>query len=175
MQATIQSLKEGQANLGIVVDPPMLTMLEDMERVLCGEVYAISVAAPDHPLANISGPITEEQLRDHMQLLLSSDPGATGTTDLGAHAVNRWRVNDLELRHRMILEGLGWGSMPAHLVEPDVRAGRLIALRLDPRDPSHLRSGVPLSAAHLKSKPVGPAGRWLIGRLTAYQTKHTSS
>ncbi len=165
MQATIQSLRDGRANLGVVVDPPGAAALEDFDRVICGEVRAIRVAAADHPLAKIPGPIGEEQLRDHMQLLLSADPGATGADDLGAYAVNRWRVNDLELRHRMILEGLGWGGMPAHLVEADIEVGRLVALPLDEQDPANLTPGIPVSAAHLKTKPLGPAGRWLRDRL----------
>jgi DNA-binding transcriptional LysR family regulator len=165
MEATIKSLRSGQANLGVVVDPPGLTLLEEFQRVVCGEVSGVTVAAPAHPLARIPGPIGQEQLRDHMQILLSSDPAATGTTDLGAHAVNRWRVNDLEVRYRMILEGLGWGTMPAHMVADDIEAGRLAALPLDVQDPENRSLKVPLSVAHLKTKPLGPAGRWLVGRL----------
>ncbi len=54
----------------------------------------------------------------------------------GAHAINRWRVNDLYLRHRMIMDGLGWGTMPGHLVAEDLKAGRLVVLPLDPSDPA---------------------------------------
>ncbi len=175
MQATIQSLRDERANLGVIVDPPGRTALEDFERVICGAVQSIRVAAADHPLAKIPGPIGEEQLRDHMQVLLSADPEATGADDLGAYAVNRWRVNDLELRHRMILEGLGWGGMPAHLVEADIEAGRLVALPLDKQDPTNLTPRIPVSAAHLKTKPLGPAGRWLRDRLQEHSVDGTRS
>jgi DNA-binding transcriptional LysR family regulator len=166
MEATLRSLREGQAVLGIIVDPPGLSTLDDLERQVCGEVHGVPVAAPEHPLAQLTGPLTEEQLRDHMQVLLSSDPGATGTNDLGAHGTNRWRVNDLELRYRMIREGLGWGAMPAHMVEADIANGSLVVLPLDQSDPANLARRVPLSAAHLKTKPLGPAGRWLVSRIS---------
>jgi DNA-binding transcriptional LysR family regulator len=101
-----------------------------------------------------------------MQLLLSADPRATGTDDRGAHAVNRWRVNDLDLRHRMILEGLGWGTMPGHLVAEDLRLGRLVVLPLDPSDPANrMLPELTYSAVHPTSRPLGPAGRWLVARL----------
>jgi DNA-binding transcriptional LysR family regulator len=75
-------------------------------------------------------------------------------------------VNDLELRYRMIREGLGWGSMPAHMVETDIKKGTLVTLPLDQSDPANLARRVSLSAAHLKTKPLGPAGRWLVSRIS---------
>ena len=162
MQATLKTLRSNEADLGLVVDPIGLTNMEDMQRVTFGEVHAVTVAAADHPLSQLPGPIEEEQLRDHMQLLLSAEVGATGTTDIGAHAINRWRVNDLELRHRMIIAGLGWGAMPTHMVEDDIREGRLVALPLDERNPANLTPRVLLSATHLKARPLGPAARSLV-------------
>ena len=165
MDATVRSLREGQAHLGLLIDPPTPEALEGFARVVCGVVQRMPVAASSHPLAGLPGPITTEQLRDHMQLLLSSDPMATGTDDLGAHSVNRWRINDLDLRHRMILGGLGWGTMPAHLVEQDIAVGRLVALPLDQTDPANRMPEVTFSAAHRTSDPLGPAARWLVDRL----------
>lgn len=166
MDATMRSLRDGHANLGLVVDPPGSEGIEGLTRTVCGTLGRVPVAASNHPLARLPGPIGTEQLRDHMQLLLSSDPMATGTDDLGAHGVNRWRINDLDLRRRMILSGLGWGSMPAHLVEDDLRGGRLVALALDSDDPANRTPEVTFSAAHMASRPLGPAGRWLVRHMS---------
>lgn len=82
------------------------------------------------------------------------------------HAVNRWRVNDLDLRHRMILDGLVWGTMPGHHVADDLRQGRLVMLPLDPSDPANqMLPELTYSAAHPVPKPLGLAGRWLVSRL----------
>jgi DNA-binding transcriptional LysR family regulator len=166
LDATARLLRDGQATLGIVIDTPLPDGTEGHARVVCGTVERVPVAAAHHALAQLPGPIRMETLRDHMQLLLSADPQATGTDDRGAHAVNRWRVNDLDLRHRMILEGLGWGTMPSHLVADDLARGRLVVLPLDPSDPSHrMLPELTWSAAHPVAKPLGPAGRWLVARL----------
>lgn len=165
-EATARILREGQATLGVLIDTPLPDGTERYARVVCGTVQRVPVAAPHHPLAQMAGPIRMETLRDHMQLLLSADPQATGTDDRGAHAVNRWRVNDLDLRHRMILEGLGWGTMPGHLVADDVARSRLVVLPLDPSDPANrILPELTYSAVHPVAKPLGPAGRWLVARM----------
>ena len=104
-------------------------------------------------------------LRDHMQLILSAGTEIPRKEDLPSRAINRWRVNDLRLRHRMLLGGLGWGGMPDHMIAEDLKAGRLVALNLDPADSAQIWPRLAVSAAHLRSRLLGPAGRWLLERL----------
>lgn len=166
LDATTRLLREGHATLGVIIDSPLPDGMESQTRIVCGTVRRVPVASANHPLAQMPGPIRMETLRDHMQVLLSADPHATGTDDRGAHAVNRWRVSDLDLRHKMIREGLGWGTMPDHLVADDLDRGRLVVLRLDPSDPANrMLPELTWSAAHPSAKPLGPAGRWLVERL----------
>ncbi|MBL0405295.1 hypothetical protein JKG68_15095 [Microvirga aerilata] len=113
----------------------------------------------------MAGPIRMEDLRDHTQILLSSGLEVSGAKDYGALAVNRWRVNDLRLRHHLLLAGTGWSSMPRHLVAEDLQAGRLVALTLDAASAAEQPPDLPLSVAHLRTKALGPAGRWLSDRL----------
>jgi DNA-binding transcriptional LysR family regulator len=74
-----------------------------------------------------------------------------------------WRLADLFAKHAFLLNGLGWGGMPLHAVERDIREGRLVELRIE-----DVTSGgliMPMSAVYPTSAPPGPAGRWLIERL----------
>ncbi|WP_165191593.1 LysR family transcriptional regulator [Caulobacter soli] len=166
MDATLSVLRQGIADMGVIVDVPGTDLMEGLERVACGRLSSLLVAAPDHPLARMKGPVRRDDLRDHVQILLSSGAEASGTKDWGGHAVNRWRVNDLGLRRSLLLEGLGWCSMPRHFVAEDLEAGRLIALRLDPRSVAEQPPEFPLSVAHLRSKVLGPAGMWLRNRMS---------
>jgi DNA-binding transcriptional LysR family regulator len=65
----------------------------------------------------------------------------------------------------MVVAGLGWCSMPAHMVKEDIAEGRLV--QLDIRQPGGAkgfpRPGVVL--ARRKEKALGPAGSWLAKRL----------
>jgi len=74
-----------------------------------------------------------------------------------------WRLADLGAKHAFLRAGLGWGSMPLHMVEQDLTDGSLVALRLK----AHPLQGTAFSmhAIWLKDKPPGPAGRWFVDRL----------
>jgi DNA-binding transcriptional LysR family regulator len=54
--------------------------------------------------------------------------------------------------------------MPLNVVEADIAAGALVALRFEDGPPSGAFV-MPLSAVYPTASPPGPAGRWLIDRL----------
>lgn len=166
--ATAQAVLDGRADLGIGLE--FAATLPDLDTVPMGEIELAPVAAPSHPLAKISGKIQPEQLRDHVQLVLADRSKLTEGRDYSVFALRTWRLADLGARHEMLLAGLGWGSMPIHMVDDDLAAGRLV--RLDIRRPDGLtklpRPAVVL--ARRKDKVLGPAGKWLAERLVAAET-----
>lgn len=160
---TAQALLEGQADLGICLD--FAQSIGDLDATPMGEIELVPVAAPKHPLARMKGPIPQEALRDHVQLVLTDRSPLTRGKEYTVFAVRTWRLADLGARHAMMVAGLGWGSMPRHMVEEDLAAGRLV--KLDVRRPDGKsrfpRPGVVL--ARRKDKVLGPAGTWLANRL----------
>ena len=166
MEPNLAALHDGVADFGLIVDVPMPNLLEGLERFICGELKSVLVAAPGHPLAQLPTPVTRENLRDHTQLLLSSGL-PSGFKDWGALAVNRWRVNDLGLRRALLLAGMGWSSMPLHLVDDDLNAGRLIILTMDKSSIARPLQLSPSALPICKPKFLGPAGRWLLNHLAA--------
>ena len=123
-------------------------------------VMLIPVAAPNHPLARVNE-VGPPRVSDFIQLILSSKP-AGESRDNGVASLRTWRIGDQAARHRLLLAGLGWSSMPEPIVREDIQAGRLVHLKL--RD---WRGGVyTMKAVYKIDTPPGPAGRWLIERLT---------
>ncbi|WP_435164880.1 hypothetical protein [Falsirhodobacter sp. 1013] len=57
--------------------------------------------------------------------------------------------------------------MPSHMIVEDLRQGWLVRLDLDPTAENAFGFRVPLACAHLRSRTLGPAGRWLFQRLMA--------
>jgi DNA-binding transcriptional LysR family regulator len=45
--------------------------------------------------------------------------------DYGVPSARTWRLADLGAKQSMLLAGLGWGNMPAHLSRTIARAGGL--------------------------------------------------
>lgn len=163
--ATAQAVVDGVADLGIALE--FATAIPELDTLPMGEIELVPVASPSHPLAKIRGRIQPDQLRDHVQLVLADRSRLTAGRDFSVFAVRTWRLADLGARHEMLLAGLGWGSMPIHMVEDDIAAGRL--KQLDIRRPDGLaklpRPAVVL--ARRKDKVLGPAGGWLAARLGA--------
>jgi DNA-binding transcriptional LysR family regulator len=164
-QATRTALLEGTADLVLMAASTPLPA--EIERLQCGEVELVAVAAADHPLAKIKGSFAPELLRDHLQLVLSSRTEVLDRRDYGVHAVRHWRIADMNLRHKLLLAGIGWCSMPRQLVEADLAAGRLVELKPSRWEGSDRMPRFPLVIAHRRDKALGPAARWLVQHLAA--------
>jgi DNA-binding transcriptional LysR family regulator len=161
--AVLDALRDGSADLALLAEATILT--GDFERSVCGEIELVPVAAPDHPLAALHGPIEAELLRDHLQIVLITDAQARDRRDYGVHSVAQWRVTDLSTKRALLLAGVGWGSMPRSLVAQDLDAGRLIELQPTRWEGSDRMPHFPLVVAHRRDKALGPAGRWLVQHL----------
>jgi DNA-binding transcriptional LysR family regulator len=164
-QATRTALLEGTADLVLMAASTPLPA--EIERLQCGEVELVAVAAANHPLAKIKGSFAAELLRDHLQLVLSSRTEVLDRRDYGVHAVRHWRIADMNLRHKLLLAGVGWCSMPRQLVEADLAAGRLVELKPSRWEGSDRMPRFPLVIAHRRDNALGPAARWLVQHLAA--------
>jgi DNA-binding transcriptional LysR family regulator len=163
--ATSQAVLDGRADLGVALE--FAAALPDLETVPMGEIELVPVAAPVHPLAKLEGKIPVEALRDHVQLVLADRSKLTDGRDYGVFAVRTWRLADLGARHEMLLAGLGWGSMPRHMVEGDLEAGRLKRLDIRRQGAAARPPRPAVVLARRKGTVLGPAGRWLAQRLVA--------
>ncbi|MBN8534391.1 MAG: LysR family transcriptional regulator [Rhizobiales bacterium] len=141
---------------------PSLRMVPAGELVTIplGDVEVVAVAAPEHPLARAGYPLSEPDLAEHRQLVPTSRARQHYPNTLVREI---WRIADLGLRCSMILRGMGWGTVPLHLVADDLAAGRLVQLDIATRADELMRVG--LFAIHRLDSPPGPAGQWLINAL----------
>ncbi len=155
--ATTQLVDSGIARIGIC--GPVLTSVPGIERINIGGVDLIPVAAPDHPLA-IAKKIAPGEARNHIQLVLTDRSTLTEGQDFGVIAVKSWRLADLGAKHALLLAGVGWGNMPEPMVRDDLKAGRLVRLKL----PEWQIGEYALHAIYRTDNPPGPAAAWMIQR-----------
>jgi DNA-binding transcriptional LysR family regulator len=154
-------VRDGVCDLGIVGGQSLAVLQPDeVEQVSIGTVDVSAVVAPSHPLAAWRRPLQDEDLQDHRQLVPTSRAAQRYGNTL-VHDV--WEVADLSTRHAMLRAGLGWGTLPDHVAQTDLVAGRLVRLDLAARSREAMR--VPIYAIHRAVTPLGPASRWMLDRL----------
>jgi DNA-binding transcriptional LysR family regulator len=66
-------------------------------------------------------------------------------------------VADQLMKKEIICMGLGWGHMPLHLIERELRNGKLLSIEGN----NFKRSTIDIVAARLNQKPVGPVAQRL--------------
>ncbi|MBN3773690.1 MULTISPECIES: LysR family transcriptional regulator [Burkholderia] len=151
---------DGGCALGI--SGPIPNWPDAIDATSMGAIELLTVAAPMHPLALRDAPIPLSEAREHTQIVLTDRSKVTDGQSFGIYATRTWKVADLGAKHRLLLAGLGWGSMPMHLIEDDLQAGRLVPVQL--ADRRTFRYG--LSLIRRADRASGPAAQWLIDYLS---------
>jgi DNA-binding transcriptional LysR family regulator len=151
---------DGQADLGI--SGPLPSFSPELETIVAGSVPLIPVAGKEHPLAQ-QDRIPIGAAREHLQLVLSDRTRFTEGRDFGVVSPRTWRLADLGAKHALLIEGIGWGSMPLPMIEADLQAGRLKRLAM----PDYPGGIYRFTGIWRKDHPPGPAGSWLREELVA--------
>ena len=153
-------VRAGAATLGLCVMLP--NQAQDLQAYPVTSIELVPVAAPTHPLAAEKRKLEREVLAEHVQLVLT-DPESTGGPSYSVVSPRIWRFVDLGRRLDFLLAGFGWATMPLHLIEGHLAAGRL--KRLPIKDPAVLPGAIPIYAAHQKNHPLGIAAKFLLSQL----------
>ena len=159
--AAAELLLDGTCMIGLL--PMIFSDIALFKRFPLMTIDLIPVVAPDHPLAEIEGPIETHILHDHVQLVLTDRSVLTAGRDYGVLSGRAWRLADLGAKQSMLLAGLGWGNMPSHLVQDDIARGRLKVIR--PIEFDARTAQLVLGGAYLADKRLGPAGQWFVEHL----------
>lgn len=157
--AVTQAVMEGSASFG--VSGPLELASDLLTRGPAGSVKLLAVAAPDHPLALLQGPLSPALTRDYIQLVLTDRSSLTEGQDFGVTSVKTWRLADLGAKHALLLAGMGWGNMPKPMINDDLKRGRLVELAIE--TPTSLT--YPFHTVYRSDHPPGPAASWLMERL----------
>ncbi|MDZ5636507.1 LysR family transcriptional regulator [Janthinobacterium sp. GMG1] len=159
--AGYQPVLDGRCSVGILAALPLA--FPSLATARLGELPLVTVAARDHPLASLGGRISRSELAKHVQLVLTDRSALMAGQDYGVWSPATWRLADLSTKHAFLKDGVGWGSMPLHLVERDIHAGALALL--DTEDMASSGFMLAIHAVHRAGAPPGPAGRWFIDYL----------
>ncbi|CAB3806982.1 LysR family transcriptional regulator [Paraburkholderia fynbosensis] len=155
-------LEAGAAQLGIY--PPYNVGRGEFESEFLAAIPIVPVVCAQHPLALVDGPISNAQLNQHLQLVLTDPEQRMQTVAPGAPLGARyWQFADQRTRLEYLLGGFGWCHVPLHFVEDYLESGRLKRIALQRLAGGHLSIG--LHVVHRRNYRLGKVARWLIDDL----------
>lgn len=163
--AGYQRILDRTVSVGVVPLMPGLPPELDSEHLV--GVSMVMVAARVHPLGSFQGSIPKAELAKHVQLVLTDRSKLSAGMEFSVRSATTWHLADLFAKHAFLLNGLGWGGMPAHAVQRDIAEGALVVLAIEDFPSDGLI--VPMSIVYPTAVPPGPAGRWFIERLKRSQ------
>jgi DNA-binding transcriptional LysR family regulator len=158
--SVLQPLIDDRCSFAIVGTLPGIPSHYLQKSIL--EVPYVLVAAQGHALAQHRSDGADMPFDEHVQIVLSDRSGLSDGRQYCVFSSKIWSVADLAVKQEFIRAGLGWGGMPAHMVEDDLAHGRLVQL---PMPELPMGDRMRMRAVHRMDRPIGPAGRWLIDRL----------
>ncbi|EQC45659.1 LysR family transcriptional regulator [Bacteriovorax sp. Seq25_V] len=107
-----------------------ITNKVDLEYKKVGEVEMPLVIASTHPIVQKGLKPTKEVLSNYPQIVVRStlpDESSFGVVK----GSKKWYVDDLGTKMKLIMEGLGWGRLPDHIVNEYVQRQVLEILRTE--------------------------------------------
>lgn len=116
------------------------------------EVTLVPVAAPGFLGFPVTADLRPEQMQAYVQVIIRDSARQPERDYFVLHAAPSWTVADQHSKKALIVQGMGWGHMPLHLVEAELDDGRLVSL-----EGEHFkRSTLGIVAARLAGRPAGP-------------------
>lgn len=173
LSAVTAHVRQRRSSFGVALED---ADLKDLDRRAVADLLLVPVAAKGHPLGKRRGAIEAAGLAEAVQIVLGEHRDES-ERDAKAHGVlspRTWRVVDLATKHALIVNGLGWGHMPEHVVRADLRAGRLVALDLEAWGRAPLRRSLVL--VRRREVVMGPVAKWAqarLGELCRKEIHHT--
>lgn len=147
-------LEDGQASLLII---PWIQNIEKLESMHFINLRFISVIAAHSPLLQEYEVVPKAVMKTHPQVIISgrkSSNKSYGVLEGG----DQWRVNDYQTKKEIIMQGMGWGFLPEHLVEDELAQGLLAPLKVEG---DVKPSAIEFRIARLAGDPVGPVAQRL--------------
>ena len=147
-------LENGQVSLLII---PWIKNIETLESMHFMNLRFVSVISSQSPLLKKYKIVPKADIRKYSQVVISGRKSSNTTYGV-LEGSDQWRVNDFQTKKELIVQGMGWGSLPEHLIKEELAQGLLVPLRVegDVEMPD-----IEFRIARLDSEPVGPVAERL--------------
>lgn len=135
---TWEALREGRAELvvGATNEPPSMPKLRWFELGSMEWVFAVGLR---HPLAKISGPLSQETVSQYRAVVVADSSRSIGRAYGVLDGQSTLAVPGMRAKIFAQCSGLGVGWLPRHRVNALLKAGQLVEKKMaEPREPNVL-------------------------------------
>ena len=167
LSGTLEALVSGQADLalGIPIEPGSAPGVQSRPM---GEVTFVYAVAPNHPLASVAVPLTDDMLQRHRAVAAAdSVPRGNGLTFGLMAGQDVLTVPTMHAKVQAQVRGLGGGFVPEPMVRAHVAAGRLVVKQVE-RTTRTARMHYAWRAPRLSP---GRALQWWLSQLASATTR----
>jgi DNA-binding transcriptional LysR family regulator len=161
MGGPLEKLMEGEAD--IIIATADGVAMEQVSVAAYDEIDILPVCHVDYPPAKQGGMKTSLDMNSYPQIVVSdSSSGAYEQTRDLMPENQRWTVSDFAAKKEIIKSQMGWGGLPRHLIEEELKSGELVVLDLEffPVRRSQLM------LMRKREQVLGPVGRALWQKMT---------
>lgn len=117
----------------------------------------ITVAAPDFPPLAQGGGLKLDDLRSSVQVAVRDSSRKPPDSNYGKfEGARHWYVSDHQTKKEILLAGLGWGRLHAHMIERELRDKRLVPLAIDGYEQA---IAVEMRLARRQGETIGPVAQ----------------
>ncbi len=127
-------------------------------------VTLVPVAAPGYLPFPLTRSLDPQRMKALVQVILRDSARQPGRDYFLLEGAPSWTVADQHTKKELILQGMGWGHMPLHLIDKELRSGKLLSL-----EGRHFkRTRLDIVAARLRHRPAGPVAEALWHSLAGH-------
>lgn len=126
--------------------------VDQVEILPVGAVVIRPVAHRSFEAARRGGFLSRIEMQSYAQIIVAGTggPDFQQTRDVLSGG-RRWTVSDFTTKKSVIMNSLGWGGLPEHMIEPELKSGELVALNVEGFPPRH----TDIFAIRRRDRPMG--------------------
>jgi DNA-binding transcriptional LysR family regulator len=162
MGGPLQKLMNGDADMIIATRDGV--ELDDVSLSTFEEISIVPVCHANYEAAQMDGPIAPAMMAKYPQIVVSGGEQTRFEQSRDVMPENRkWSVSDFQAKKEIIKSKMGWGGLPMHLIEDEIRSGELKILNLDHFPVRHSQ----LMLMRRRGAVLGPVAKALWQRLSS--------
>ncbi|MBV2167351.1 MAG: LysR family transcriptional regulator [Bdellovibrio sp.] len=156
-----EQLLEDQADLALAV------IFNDRSLLVTEELFPVNMVAvcsAKHPLAKFKGKAPNSELAKYPQVIMSTTVKSSNRSAGIINPDHVISVQDYLTKKAFLMDGLGWGRMPEHVIKEEIKDKSLVTLLPKPQVAQ-------LYIARHSQKELGPCGKFLWDYFSNRQKK----